>query len=228
MLKDDESISHCRFLLSHPLTIEDDMRLVSTVELIAIRERVHNALAPFEGPVKEQDFEELRQADVDFQHWYHSWDEIFSRKYEDAGRILCSRSFPSIDLTQLLAFYRQSLQIQQIHAQLFHNATALRGLNGPEDVQKMPEVQRALAIRSIQIACRGLDITLKSAAYREGMRYGEAWFAEALDVILPDLCPSRSLHACYGDIRCFVFASIGPSSVSTPDHRRYDFCLTSY
>ncbi|PPQ63001.1 hypothetical protein CVT24_006107 [Panaeolus cyanescens] len=153
VLKDDESIRDCRALLGHPLTIEDDMRLVSTVELIEIRERVHNALAPFEGPVQEQDFEELRRADLDFQHWYKSWDEIFSQKYEDA------------------AFYRQSLQIQQIHAQLFHNATALRGLNCPEDVQKMPDVQRALAIRSIQIATRGLAITLESAAYREGMRY---------------------------------------------------------
>lgn len=61
------------------------MRLVSTVELIAIRERVHNAMAPFEGPVKPEHFEELQRADVDFKNWYGSWDEAFSRKYEHAG-----------------------------------------------------------------------------------------------------------------------------------------------
>ena len=70
------------------------------------------------------------------------------------------------------AFYRQSLQIQHLHAELFHNATALRGVDGPEDVQKMPPAQRDLAIRSIQIGRQILEITVNSPAYREGMKYG--------------------------------------------------------
>ncbi|KAG7099044.1 hypothetical protein E1B28_000922 [Marasmius oreades] len=153
VLKEDESIANCRLLLQHPSAIEDDMRLVSTVELIMIRERVHNALAPFDEPVKDSDFEELRKADVQFQSWYATWDQCFSQKYED------------------VAFYRQSLQIQQLHAELFHNATTLRGINGPEDVERMPVVQRELALRSIRIARQGLDITVNSPAYREGMKY---------------------------------------------------------
>lgn len=72
------------------------------------------------------------------------------------------------------AFYRQSLQIQHLHAELFHNATALRGINGPEDVQNMPPQQKDLALRSIQIARQGLDITVNSPAYREGMKYGQS------------------------------------------------------
>ncbi|KAJ3910125.1 hypothetical protein F5879DRAFT_930999 [Lentinula edodes] len=153
ILKDDESIRHCRLLLQHPLAIEDDMRLVSTVELITLRERVHNALSSFDEPVKDSDFDELKKADASFRTWFATWDHAFSQKYEDA------------------AFYRQSLQIQQFHAELFHNATALRGINGPEDVQRMPQIQRELAIRSIQIARQGLDITVNSPAYREGMKY---------------------------------------------------------
>lgn len=74
------------------------------------------------------------------------------------------------------AFYRQSLQIQHLHTELFHNATALRGINGPEDVQKMPKAQRELAIRSIQIARQGLDITVNSPSYSEGMKYGESTY----------------------------------------------------
>ena len=70
------------------------------------------------------------------------------------------------------AFYRQSLQIQHLHAELYHNATALRGIDGPEDVQKMPQAQRDLAIRSIQLGRQILDITVNSPAYREGMKYG--------------------------------------------------------
>jgi hypothetical protein len=85
VLKDDESIRECRLLLQHPLAIEDDMRLVSTVELMAIRERVNNALSPMEGPVKEEHFIRLHQADDEFATWYATWDHAFSQKYEDAG-----------------------------------------------------------------------------------------------------------------------------------------------
>lgn len=155
ILKDDESIWQCRLLLQHPLAIEDDMRLVSTVELMAIRERIHNNLAPlFERPVDDHTFQVLRDADVEFRNWYATWDQAFSQKYEDA------------------AFYRQSLQIQHLTAELFHNATAFRGIDGPEDVQKMPVAQRELALRSIQIGRQILDITVNSPAYREGMKYG--------------------------------------------------------
>ncbi|KAJ7900168.1 hypothetical protein B0H14DRAFT_2672565 [Mycena olivaceomarginata] len=180
VLKDDESIKHCRLLLTHPLAIEDDMRLVSTVELMALRERVHNALSPFEGPVKDEHFEELRRADLNFRSWYATWDQAFSQKYEDA------------------AFYRQSLQIQHLHAELFHNATALRGINGPEDVQNMPAQQKDLALRSIQIARQGLDITVNSPAYREGMKYAvhythaTATFAASFLLRLSRLFPSDS------------------------------------
>ncbi|KAI9069411.1 hypothetical protein FKP32DRAFT_1617242 [Trametes sanguinea] len=154
ILKDDESIWQCRLLLQHPLAIEDDMRLVSTVELMAIRERVHNNLAPlFDRAVDDITFNVLREADMEFRNWYATWDAAFSQKYEDA------------------AFYRQSLQIQHLHAELFHIATALRGIDGPEDVQKMPPAQRELAIRSIQIGRQILDITVNSPSYREGMKY---------------------------------------------------------
>ncbi|KAG6911567.1 hypothetical protein DXG01_011869 [Tephrocybe rancida] len=178
VLKDDEAIQECRMLLQHPLAIEDDMRLVSTVELMVIRERVHNAMSPIEGPVRDEHFVRLREADAEFTNWYKVWDHAFSQKYEDA------------------AFYRQSLQIQHYHAELFHNATALRGINGPEDVQNMPPSQRQLAIRSIRIAHQGLDITVSSPAYREGMKYAvhythaAATFAASFLLRLARLFPS--------------------------------------
>lgn len=153
VLRDDESVRDCRQLLRHPLAIDDDMRLVSTVELIKIREHIHEAMSPLEGPVKMEHFEELVNADKELDSWFRTWDNAFSQKWPNA------------------AFYRQSLQIQQLHAQLFHYATALRGINGPADVHKMPAAQRDLAIKSITIALKGLDITVNSPSYREGMKY---------------------------------------------------------
>jgi hypothetical protein len=75
-------------------------------------------------------------------------------------------------LTQVSAFYRQSLQIQHLHAELYHIATALRGINGPDDVRTMPEAQRQLALKSIFIAHKGLELTVNSPSYRQGMKYG--------------------------------------------------------
>ena len=172
ILTDDESISHCRLLLQHPLAIEDDMRLVSTVELMAIRERVNNKLSPFDRPVEDQTFHILRDADMEFRNWYATWDQAFSQKYEDAGGHIDTTIILFVGLNICQAFYRQSLQIQHLHAELFHNATALRGIDGPDDVRKMHPMQRDLAINSIQIARKGLDVTVNSPAYREGMKYG--------------------------------------------------------
>ena len=113
LLEDDQSIKDSRYLLNHPLAIEDDMRLVSTVELMAIQERVHNTLTPFDGPVKPEHFEELHRADLDFRNWYTSWDASFSQKYENAG-LSEMNFFPLILIIFKIckAFYRQSLQIQ--------------------------------------------------------------------------------------------------------------------
>lgn len=85
-MKVDESIIDCRFLLDHPLAVPDDMRLVSTVELITIRERTHNELAPFDKSVTDHDIDVLRHAEKDFEQWYTNWDHVFSQKYEDAGQ----------------------------------------------------------------------------------------------------------------------------------------------
>lgn len=48
----------------------------------------------------------------------------------------------------------------------------MRDIIGPDDVENMPVAQRELALRSIQIARQGLDITVNSPAYRQGMMYG--------------------------------------------------------
>lgn len=87
VLKDDESIHDCRDLLRHPYAIDDDMRLVSTVELIQIRERIHNALSPLTGIVQPEHYNILREGDADFELWYKTWDHAFSRKWPDAGKV---------------------------------------------------------------------------------------------------------------------------------------------
>ncbi|KDQ19897.1 hypothetical protein BOTBODRAFT_27318 [Botryobasidium botryosum FD-172 SS1] len=153
ILREDESVADCQLLLQHPLAIQDDSRLVSMVELMIIRERVHNRLAAVEGHDDESAFQILAEAHVQFDGWYERWDGSLAQQYDDG------------------TFYRQSLQIQRSFAELFHNATALRGIRGPDDVAMMPPKQRKLAMRTLDIARRGLSTCLRSDAYREGMKY---------------------------------------------------------
>jgi hypothetical protein len=85
------------------LAIDDDMRLVSMVELMAIRERITNHLSPFShGPVDERTFEVVRNAYADTKHWYQTWDQAFSQKYEDAGMYFTTQ-IPYPQLTMLLS-----------------------------------------------------------------------------------------------------------------------------
>lgn len=206
ILKDDESIWDCRRILQHPLAIEDDMRLVSTVELMAIRERVHNQLSPFDSVIDENTFNILNNADEEFRSWFATWDRVFSEKYVDAGKSFFPHSTYSV-FTFCSAFYRQSLQIQQLHAELFHNASALRGINGPEDVQRMPRPQRELAIKSMRVAAQALELTVSSQAYRDGLRYG--MYTARSVVAGSDTLISGSLHPRHGDVCGVVPAAFG-------------------
>jgi hypothetical protein len=62
----------------------------------------------------------------------------------------------------------------------------------------MPPQQKDLALRSIQIARQGLDITVNSPAYREGMKYGQ--FRQDNPKFFSYRFSSRALHSC----NCYV------------------------
>lgn len=131
------------------------------VELATIRERLHKRLSSSTNggvPSTPPDvYSILRTAKEEFQAWFERWDAEFSKRQVDQG---------------YQVFQRQSLEVQRYFAELFHNATALRGIRGPADVSKMPAEQRELALHSIQIAKAGLALCLRTRNYREGLRYG--------------------------------------------------------
>lgn len=153
ILKEDESVLGGSALLGHPLSIEDDARLVSTVELMVFRERAQDQMTPLDRPFTDERFAKLSEATENFRKWFGTWDAIFGQRYPDT------------------TFYRQSLQIQYLFAELYHEATALRGIAGPDDVAKMPETQRHVVESAIHSARKGLEICLRSTSYREGLKY---------------------------------------------------------
>ena len=90
ILREDESIHNCRLLLDHPMSITSDARLVSTVELMALRgehgfQRPRLTLsAPLhveltatpDLPLAENTLRRLKQANSDFDAWERYWDRI--------------------------------------------------------------------------------------------------------------------------------------------------------
>ncbi|KAG8988167.1 hypothetical protein FRB90_002932 [Tulasnella sp. 427] len=154
VLKEDESVHECRLLLTHPLAIPDDMRLVSMVELMIIRERTQNSISPSDNtPIEDGTFRSLSQARANFEGWLQIWSNNFSKRYEAA------------------AFHRQSLEAQVAFAELYHNAIVLRTIRGPDDVAKIRPDQKELAMRSMKVALTALHVCLRSPSYREGMKY---------------------------------------------------------
>lgn len=83
-----------------------------------------------------------------------------------------------------------AVQIQRQYAELFVNSQLLRGIRDPSDVVSMPEEKRALAIDAMRNAQRCIDICLRSASYRNGLRYAvhytRRWCEEATLTI--DVC----------------------------------------
>lgn len=81
----------------------------------------------------------------------------------------------------------------------------------------MPQAQRDLALRSITIAQQGLDITVNSPAYREGMKYGTAHY-DFFSLVLTGSRTSRSLHSCNCDFCRYIPITIGSPFVRFSNH----------
>ncbi|WWC89988.1 uncharacterized protein L201_004918 [Kwoniella dendrophila CBS 6074] len=156
IIREDETIHQCRRLLEHPFSIPSDARLVSTVEMTALRSPLHIELTSSpESPIADNTLKRLKQANNDFDAWERYWDRVLSDRFGKGKG----------------DFFRESLVIQRQYAELFVNSQLLRGIRDPADVAKMPEEKRVLAIRAMRNAQKCLDICLHGDNYRNGLKY---------------------------------------------------------
>lgn len=80
ILREDETIHQCRRLLEHPLSIPSDARLISSVELVALRSPLHVELtASPDLPVDQNTLKRLKHANQEFDSWERYWDRILCR-----------------------------------------------------------------------------------------------------------------------------------------------------
>lgn len=95
VLRDENSIRHCRILLNHPLASPTDVRLVAQVELIAQKSKyftilfivhlltrsrcaaqIHETLSPLGGQVNHNTLAFIRRANVALDKWWQDCDEL--------------------------------------------------------------------------------------------------------------------------------------------------------
>nr|XP_019042265.1 hypothetical protein I302_08866 [Kwoniella bestiolae CBS 10118]OCF21195.1 hypothetical protein I302_08866 [Kwoniella bestiolae CBS 10118] len=156
IIREDETIHQCRRLLEHPYSIPSDARLVSTVEMTALRSPLHIELTSTPDlPITEGTMKRLKQANNDFDAWERYWDRVLSDRFGKGKG----------------DFFRESLVIQRQYAELFVNSQLLRGIREPADVAKMPDEKRILAIRAMRNAQKCLQICLHGDNYRNGLKY---------------------------------------------------------
>jgi hypothetical protein len=159
ILREDSSIAACRRFLDHPLSIPTDVRLISTVEMIALRAPLHIVLTKSpEEPVTQETVVRLKQANRDFDKWLSYWERVMVERYRK------SRT----------DFFMESLRSQRSYASLFINSQLLRGVKDAADVKKMPPDKKELAIEAMRNAQTCLEIAIRGENYRLGLKYGES------------------------------------------------------
>ncbi|KAJ7783181.1 hypothetical protein B0H16DRAFT_1495738 [Mycena metata] len=76
VLRDENSIRHCRILLGHPMASPTDVRLIAQVELIAQKTQIYETLAPLNGQVNHNTLAFIRRANVALDKWWNDCDEL--------------------------------------------------------------------------------------------------------------------------------------------------------
>lgn len=94
VLRDENTIRHCRVLLSHPMASPTDVRLISLVELIAHKSelnssglnlyisnklflaQIYDFLAPLNGQVNANALALIRRANEALDDWWTGCDEL--------------------------------------------------------------------------------------------------------------------------------------------------------
>lgn len=89
----EDTIKHCRWFLEHPLSIQSDVRLVSTCELLTLRSGspvprvthlthsvpMHQPFSIWPSATRIPDIDDrIQEANDSFVTWFKHWDEHFS------------------------------------------------------------------------------------------------------------------------------------------------------
>ncbi|KAK5388079.1 hypothetical protein LTR20_004926 [Exophiala xenobiotica] len=137
----------CRILLNQPFSTILDLRLLSQVELNALREKIHDSLSTCDKDDGEEVMAIVRDAQIDLDIWYDDWQSIMKRS--------------STAETPVLLL---NLEVQKYWSQAVILCRAVRAL-GNENISEMSVSQRHLLTMAKMALKRHLRIILDQPQY---------------------------------------------------------------
>ncbi|GJJ06660.1 hypothetical protein Clacol_000855 [Clathrus columnatus] len=157
VLRDDNSIKHCRLLLSHPMSSPTDVRLVAQIELIMQKTQIYETLSPLVSDRQTNNNTNagalvaiIRRAQLALDKWWADWDAFHASQGHPPNSLL-----------------RKILSSELYYAKLWLVCVALRGASW----DKLPFEQREMAFQAKEAASRCLEVFLGCAEYRAALRY---------------------------------------------------------
>ncbi len=168
--------NHRAFLdLPPPLSNRSDVRLISTLELMIIRERYHDVLAPYDAPIDERMASDMRAITDELRRWCEHWSaEIVQRGYAQDS------------------FMLHSLRLQRATAELYLSCTSLRSVRGASPTAQpgssgsgsgassseegaLPALQANMIRQATSAAHEVLEIANGSASYRANLAHAPSY-----------------------------------------------------
>ncbi|ETI23875.1 hypothetical protein G647_05682 [Cladophialophora carrionii CBS 160.54] len=175
----------CRILLNRPFTNSLDLRLLSQVELNALRGKVHDSISGMEHFDEEEVMDILHDVQVDIDVWFNDWKNIM----EAAG---------STTETPVLLV---NLEVQKCWSQTVALCRAIRAL-GKDNLAGMSPVQQDLLLMAKDSLRRHLRIILDQPqhylskfCYATDFVWAKCAFCFLLLLKLTRLLPEADDHA---------------------------------
>ena len=153
-------VRNCRAFLDlpSPLSIPIDARLISTLELLVIRERYHDVLAPYDAPIDRRMASNMLAVTGELSEWQQHWSEVMLGKgYSETS------------------FVMSSLRLQRATQELYFLCTALRGVKSVADMNNVPTIQAGMIRDAASAAQEVLRIANGSQVYRDNLAHAPSY-----------------------------------------------------
>lgn len=202
----EETLSHGRKFLDHPLAIQTDSRLVATCELLTLRRTcclhvpanasvsMHQPFSIWAAATRMQNLDErIEQADNSYAVWYKYWESYYSKlKWEEC--LLTITVDAGVQRSNIL---RESLLSQYSHARLHTNSRILHSVRSRRDVALLSEKRHILLVNALRSAETLVGMALRGSAYASNFVKGNYYthvgiaFAARMLIRLTSLIPEE-------------------------------------
>ncbi|KLT44131.1 hypothetical protein CC85DRAFT_283918 [Cutaneotrichosporon oleaginosum] len=145
----EDTITHARRFLEHPLTIRTDSRLVATCQLLTHRLPLHQPFSIWPSATRIPDLDRrIERANAAYAAWFKEWDAYYEGREPKSS------------------FLRESLTTQYSHALLHTNSRILHGVRSRRDMAHLSEHRAQWLRQALTSALTLVEMALRGEAYR--------------------------------------------------------------